>query len=167
MSATPGANTLLPQRVREGVFDLSSIAPHERHWWTRGFASRVLINGTGVTVEYSDSRSQSLRWDNPNLEFYLVDYRAPVARNDHWGTPAQAKRTPFSFFPGPFGRPSTASTVWITEEAYKALYDSGFAARLHVNNGMGRGYSSDAIITVFRRKSYTTWTVKELNANAG
>lgn len=166
MSATSGTNTPLSQGVREGLFDLSSIAPPVRHWWTRGFASRILIDGTGVRVEYPDSKSQSLRWDDPNLEFYLVDRRAPVARNDHWATPAQAKRTPLSLFPGPFGRPSRASPVWITEEAYKALYASGFAMRLHVNNGMGRGYASDATITVFRRKPYTMWTVKELNPNA-
>lgn len=147
-------------------FDLTAIAPSKRHWWTSHFASRILIDGTGITVEYSKSKTKRVRWDDPNLGFYLVDYRAPVARHDRWSTPAQAKQTPFSFCPGSFSNPNLAQPIWITEAAYQAIYDSGFAMRLHVSNGAGRSYAGDAIVTVFARKQYSLWKVAELNPNA-
>jgi hypothetical protein len=146
-------------------FDLTSLAPAERHFWTRGFADRLTIDGLGVRVEYARSRPQAFRWDDTKLEFFLVDWRAPAARNDRWATPSQAKRTPFQFFPGPFSRPTSASMVWITEPAYQALYHAGFARRLHACNGGGRSYARDAIVTIFSRKPPGRW-VRELNPNA-
>jgi len=165
-SATSGGNGPLPQGVREGVYDLSGIAPTEPHWWTRGFASRIVIDSDGARVEYTNSGTRALRWDDPTLEFFLVDYRQPVARNDRWATPGQAKRTPFRFTPGSFSRPTSATPVWISEAAYQALYETGFALRLHVNNGGGRGYASDAVVTIFRKRPYALWSVRELNPNA-
>jgi hypothetical protein len=160
MSAPPQEPTA------ERMFDLSAIAPSEPHWWTIHFASRILIDGSGITVEYRNSKAKQLRWDDPNLGFFLVDYRAPVARNERWTTPAQAKRTPYSFSPGPFSAPTLAVPIWVTEDAYQAIYDAGFAMRLHVSHGGGREYSRDTIVTVFAKKRYTLWTVTELNPNA-
>jgi hypothetical protein len=156
----------LRESLERRTFDLSAIAPSKQHWWTTHFASRILIDGTGIIVEYPNSKTRMLRWDDPDLAFYLVDYRAPVARHDRWSTPAQAKRTPFSFCPGSFSSPTRAMPIWTTEAAYQALKDSGFAMRLHVSNGMGRGYAHDAVVTVFARKRYSLWAVAELNPNA-
>lgn len=166
MSAEEPGDQPLRQEIHTGVFDLSAIGPPRRHWWARRFASRIIIDQAGVKVVYADSRTRELRWDDSKLEFFLVDYRAPAARNDHWATPAQAKRTPFSFCPGPFSSPTLAKPIWVTEDAYQALYDSGFAMRLHVSYGTGRSYARDAIVTVFAKKRFSLWTVTELNPNA-
>jgi hypothetical protein len=148
------------------TFELSSIAPPVRHFWTRGFAERLTIDASGIRVEYAHSRAQTIQWNDSDLEFYTVDYRVPTARNDRWSTPAQARRTPFSFFPGPFGSPSSAWPVWVTEAAYNAIYQAGLAARLHAGLGSGRSFANDAVVTVFRRKPFRLWAVRELNPNA-
>jgi hypothetical protein len=149
------------------VYDLSSLAPEVRHFWTRGFADRITIDGLGIRVEYTKGKPQVLRWDNPELEFYTVDFRQPVARRDRWATPSQASRTPFTFTPGPWGGASLASYVWISEAAYTAVQAAGFAARLHVYGGYpGRSYPFDAQITVFKRKPNRFWPSKELNPDA-
>jgi len=153
-------------QVGTQTFDLTSLSPPKRHFWTRGFATQLTIDGSGIRVEDSQSKPRTLLWVDPDLEFFLVDYRAPAARNDRWATPAQAKRTPFKFFPGPWNRPSAASYVWVTEAAYDALYRAGFAARLHVCHGAGRSYASDAIVTIFRRKPHRFGYIRELNPNA-
>lgn len=101
------------------------------------------------------------------MGFYLVDYRVPLARNDRWSTPAQAKVTPFYFVPDRWNRPfSRATAVWITEAVYQALYDSGYALHLHVSTGGGRSWPHDAVITIFQRKRFSWPFATELNPEA-
>ncbi len=166
MTARPESPRSPSQGIREGVFDLSSIAPADRHWWTHEFASQIVIGQVGARVEYPDSKPQVIRWEDPKLAFFLVDQRASVARHDRWATPAQAKLTPLAFCPGPFSKPTGATPVWITEAAFKAIYDTGFALRHHVSHGSGRGYAWDTVVTPFDRIAYSAWRVQELNPDA-
>lgn len=130
--APPGA---LPPAIEAQSFDLTALAPPERHFWTSGYAARIRIDPEGIRVEYADSKSKTLGWNDPNLVFGLADLRSWIDEDGtvNGSTPAPGKE--FRFYPGSWGALSTASPVWITMEVFRALRAAGTAAGMHVFEG--------------------------------
>jgi hypothetical protein len=121
--------------MRSETFNLIPLAPPERHFWTSGFAERITIDQEGIRIDYANSKMRILRWDDPDLEFGLIDRRTWAGGDGRTvGTPPAQGRE-FQMFPGSWGSLSRASPIWISREAFRALRGAGIAARLHVFAG--------------------------------
>ena len=143
----------LPIETR--VFDLGAVGPTERHVWDLGFAIRLTLDGTKIQVDLKEGKSRVLRWDDPELEFSIVDWRGPVARGDKWKAPKQAFKTPFALQPQPWNTVFDATFVWVPQEAAQALVDAATAAHLSVyEGGLPKGAPYDLEIGIFTRRKH-------------
>lgn len=116
------------------LFDLSSLGPERRHLRGPGWAERLTVDGTAITLTYTPERTRVLRWDDPELGFEMVDYRNPVARNVHLGVPGQAYQTPFIFWPySSTHLKSGPDWVWLPTEAAEAIVEAAGLQKLVIH----------------------------------
>jgi len=131
------SDSILPQ-----TFDLVPSNPR-LHFWSHPPLS-LTIDGTGIHVVYGPSKVAIVRWDDPDIQFALLDYRQ-----------AKEQYPRYVFTPTLFEfrfRPPSAYKVYLPEEAFEALRAAAQAQGLDMVPGRpGRGLVAGTKVAFYGR----------------
>jgi hypothetical protein len=106
----------------------------------------------GIRVDYGPARFRVLRWDNPRLQFALLDFRESARNRPPWVR--RPKRFEFRF------RPELGTSAFaISEEAFQALSDAARSVGLLLGPSVvGAGIPSGTKVSHYARKPLRWWS---------
>jgi hypothetical protein len=137
--------------IRAQTFELTVDRSQVQHFWDR-HPTRVAIDSDGIRIDYGPSKSRVLRWEDPRLQFALLDYRE-----------APHNRPPWVRFPKQFEfrfRPELGvSSFAIPEPVYRALAAAAQSAGLALGpSATGGGIPAGTKILHYARRRLRWWS---------
>jgi len=132
-------------------FELGAGATVRQHVWRRN-ATRVTLDREGIRVDYGPSASRVLRWDDPKLQFALLDFREAEHNQPPWVR--RPKQFEFRF------RPELGMSGFaIPEVLFRALMAAAGSAGLLLGPGMtGGGIPAGTKVYHYARRRPRWWS---------
>jgi hypothetical protein len=142
---------MLRRAIHSETFVLATDPAEPHHFWTRR-PTRLSIDASGVRVDYGPSKSRILSWDDPGLQFALLDYREAPRNRPPWVR--RPKQFEFRF------RPELGTSGFaIPERAYRALSAAAPAAGLLLGPAItGGGIPAGTKVHIYARRPRRWWS---------
>jgi len=142
---------VIPRAIRAQTFDLATGVPTGGRFWHRP-PTRVALDSDGVRVDYGPSRSRFLRWDDPKLQFALLDFREASHNRPPWVR--RPKRFEFRY------RPELGTSAFaIPEEAFQAVSDAARSVGLiRGPSVVGGGIPAGTKVFHYARRPLRWWS---------
>jgi len=146
-----------PSAIGPQTFELATDGSTGRHFWHR-LPTRLTIDGNGIRIDYSPSKSRILRWDDPKLQYALLDFREAPHNRPPWVR--HPKQLEFRYRPE-----FVISAFAIPEEVYQALSAAARSAGLILGPSVtGGGIPAGTKVHHYARKPPRWWSRIERGA---
>jgi len=140
-----------PSPIRLQTFELATKSSTGQHFWNR-LPTRLTIDRDGIRIEYSPSKSRVLRWDDPKLQFALLDFREAPHNRPPWVR--HAKQLEFRYRPE-----FVMSSFAIPEEVFQALSAAARSAGLILGPSVtGGGIPAGTTVRHYARTPPRWWS---------
>jgi hypothetical protein len=142
---------LIPSAIRPQTFELAADGSAAHRFWKR-YPTRLVIDSSGIRVDYGPSKSRILRWDEPKLQFALLDFREVPHNRPPWVR--HPKRFEFRY------RPELGIAAFaIPEQVYQALSAAAQSAGLILGPSVtGGGIPAGTKVYHYARKPPRWWS---------
>jgi len=143
--------TVNPRRSEPHTFELAPDSSADQHFWKR-LPTRLTIDESEIRIDYGPTKARVLRWDEPKLQFALLDYREASHNRPPWVR--RPKKFEFRYRPE-----LNFSAFAIPEEAYHALTAAAHSTGLILGPSVvGGGIPAGTKVRHYARRPPRWWS---------